>query len=336
LNLKPPSASTFNFEEAEQRFQLLLERAKSSLDKARVYRLRSVQYENMSRYGDAVAIARESLAMFGVSLPDSADQKEAALEREIQTIRSLLGERSIDSLIDLPVMADPETRMVMDTLTDIWSSAYIVGDPVLARLISATMVRLTLVNGNVAASAYGYVTHAITAGPVRGDYKSAYEFGRLALKVNERFNDSKRRAKIHQQFHAHVSLWRRPMGECIPYAREACRSGLETGDFLYAAYGACTETWPALLATQDLGQFVRDYSPNLTLINKLKITSFADALKIMLNWARALEGETASPVSLSDETFDENKYLETYNGNPFFTTFHAVAELHLSYVLKST
>jgi len=323
-----------NFDEAEQRFDVLLKRAMTSLDKARVYRLRSVQYENMSRYGDAVAVARESLAQFGVSFPDSAEAKEAALESEIRAIQSLLGKRSIESLIDLPVMNDPETRMVMNTLTDIWSSAYIVGDPVLARLISATMVRLSLANGNVAESAYGYVTHAITVGPVREDYKSAYEFGWLALQVNERFNDSKRRAKIHQQFHAHVSLWRRPMQECLPYAREACRSGLETGDFLYGAYGACTETWPAFLSTQDLEQFIRDYSPNLGLINKLKITSFADALKIMLNWARALQGETTSPISLSDDGFDENEYAATYRGNAFFTTFQAVAKLHLCYVFE--
>lgn len=323
-----------NFDEAEQRFDLLLSRATTNLDKARVYRLRSVQCENMSRYGDAVAIARESLALFGVSFPDGVEEKEAALDHEIQSIQSLLGERSIESLIELPEMIDPETRMVMNTLTDLWSSAYIVGDPVLARLISATMVRLSLVHGNTAESAYGYVTHAITVGPVREDYKSAYEFGRLALQVNERFNDSRRRAKIHQQFHAHVSLWRRPMAECLPFAREACRSGLETGDFLYAAYGACTETWPAFASTQNLAQFVSDYSPNLSLIRKLKITSFADALRIMLNWARALEGDTLSPLSLSDESFDENEYLETYNGNPFFTTFHAVARLHLCYVFE--
>src|SRR5207249_10700163 len=179
--------------------------------------------------------------------------------------------------------ADPEVRMVMNILTDIWASAYIVGDVLLARLISATMVRLSLTHGNVEESAYGYVTHAITVGPMRGDYESAYEFGKLALRVNERFNDSRRRAKIHQQFHAHVNLWRQPMHTCIPYAREACRSGLETGDFLYAAYGASTETWPAMVSTQDLAQFVRDYSPSLALINKLKATGFADSLKIILN-----------------------------------------------------
>ncbi len=43
-------------------------------------------------------------------------------------------------------------------------------------------------------------------GPVREDYEAAYEFVLLALAVNERFNDSRRRAKIYQQFHAHANL----------------------------------------------------------------------------------------------------------------------------------
>jgi PAS domain S-box-containing protein len=323
-----------NFAEAEQHFPLLLQRAASSLDRAKAYRLRSVQYENMSRYADALATARECLGLFGVSFPNGADDQQAALEAEIASIQSLLGGRSIASLVDLPVMTDPEIRMVMNILTDIWASTYILGKPVLARLISATMVRLSLVHGNVEESAYGYVTHAITVGPVRGDYKTAYEFGRVALRVNERFNDGRRRAKIHQQFHAHVNLWRQPMATCIPHAREACRSGLESGDFLYAAYGAATEAWPAMVATQDLARFVREYSQNLDLIQKLKAVAFADSLRIILNWARALQGRTRGLLSLSDEGIDENDYLERYRDNPFFTAIHAVSKLQLCYLFE--
>ncbi len=321
-----------NFAAAEEQFAMLLQRAATSLDKAKVYRLRSLQYENLSRYADALASARECLGLFGLSLPDSAEERQAALEEEIASIQSLLGGRPIASLVDLPGMTDPEIRMVMNILTDIWASAYILGGPVLARLISATMVRLSLVHGNVEESAYGYVTHAITVGPARGDYLSAYEFGSLALRVNERFDDHRRRAKIHQQFHAHVNLWRRPMATCIPHAREACRSGLESGDFLYAAYGAATEAWPAMASTQDLARFVHDYTPNVALVRKLKAAAFADSLKILLNWARALQGKTSAPLSLTDDAIDEAEYVETYRGNPFFTTIHAVVKLQLHYV----
>jgi predicted ATPase/transcriptional regulator with GAF, ATPase, and Fis domain len=320
------------FDEAEQKFEPLLERAATSLDKARVYRLRSVQCENMSRYEDAVAIARQSLALFGVAFPDTDEEKQEGLEAEIASIQSLLDGRSIDSLIELPVMTDPEIRTVMDILTYIWSSTYIIGDVALARLISALMVRLSLVHGNCEESAYGYVTHAITVGPALKDYKSAYEFGRLALGVNERFNDSTRRAKIYQQFHAHVNLWRQPLETCVSYAREACRSGLETGDFLYAAYGASTGSWHAFASTRNLAQFISDYSPNLALIKKLKIISFADSLNLILNWARALSGETVARLSLSDDSFDEKEYETRYRDNPFFTTFYRAARLHLFYI----
>jgi predicted ATPase/transcriptional regulator with GAF, ATPase, and Fis domain/tRNA A-37 threonylcarbamoyl transferase component Bud32 len=321
-----------NFEEAEEEIEGLLERAKRSLDKARAYRLRIVQRENLSRYSEALVSARESLALFGVAFPDTLQGKQEALEGEIAVIQSLLGSRQIATLIDLPVMSDPEIRCVMDILTTIWSSAYISGDQALTRLLSATLVRLSLAHGNCEESAYGYATHAITVGPLREDYQAAYEFGSLALRVNERFNDSKRRAKICQQFQAHASLWRRPLKDCISYAQEARRSGFETGDFTYAIYGAYTETWVAIAITQDLARFVRDYSPNLALFKKLKVASIGDAQKALLNWARALQGETRAPISLSDEEFNEQEYRETYRDNPFFLICYAVTKMQLCYL----
>ena len=322
------------FAAAEERFELLRGRAATNLDKARVYRLRGVQYENLSRYRDALTTYLEGLRLFGVVFPDSAVEREAALEGEIAAIQSLLGARPVQSLIDLPLMTDAATRMVMSILTDCWASSYILGEPGLPALLSATMVRLSLIHGSAEESAYGYVTHAITIGPRRGDYRQAYEFGRLALAVSDRFNDRKRRAKIQQQFHAHVNLWRQPMASCIPYAREACRSGLETGDLLYAAYGAATELWPAMFSTQDLAAFVEELSPNLAVIDKLKAHAFADSVKLLLNWARALQGRTAGRLSLSDAALDEAEYVARYRGNPFFSAIHAVTRLQLCYLFE--
>ncbi len=322
-----------NFDAVEELSEILRKRAVSNLDRARIFNLRMVHFENKARYNEALLTARNCLELFGVSFPNKPDEKLAALEAEIDSIQVLLGDRSIESLIDLPVMTNPEIQTVMNILTDIWSVTYITGDEILARLISATLVRLSLEYGNAAESAYGYVTHAITVGPVRGDYATAYEFGKLALAVNERFDDRRRRAKIHQQFHAHVNLWRKPFETCLPHAREACRSGLEAGDFLYAAYGAMTETWSAIWASKNLVQFVQEYEPNLVLIEKLKVGNFADAHRLMLNWARALMGKTESAGSLSSNDFDEVAYEKKYHDNAFFTMFHATAKLQVCYML---
>jgi len=324
-----------HFDSALECYAQLARLARTPIDQARVARLRSVQLENMALYADSIATARAGLALFQVAFPDDEEGKEIALAHEIGRIESLRAERAIAALVALPTMVDPEVRMVMSMLTDIWSAAYIIGDPTLARLISATLVRLSLEHGNVEESAYGYVTHAITVGAMRGEYAQAFEYGRLALAVNQRFDDTRRRAKIYQQFNAHVNFWREPIDSCCAYAREACRSGLESGDFLYAAYGAGTEPWAAMAATQDLAQFERDYEPSIALIEKLKNTGFADSVRLLVHWSRALQGRTDGPLSFSDASLDEAAYLQTYRAHPFFMTIHAIARLQLCCLLGS-
>ena len=124
------------------------------------------------------------------------------------------------------------------------------------------------------------------------------------------------------------------MASCIPYAREACRSGLETGDLLYAAYGAATELWPAMVSTQDLAAFVRRPVPQSGGHRKVQGPRFADSAKLLLNWARALQGRTAGRLSLSDAALDESEYVARYRGNPFFSAIHAVTRLQLCYLFE--
>jgi signal transduction histidine kinase len=69
---------------------------------------------------------------------------------------------------------------------------------------------------------------------------------------------------------------------------------------------------------------------------RLKNASFADALRLVMGWARALQGQTDAALSLSHrhgDGFDEAAYAQAYRGNPFFTMFHAIARLHVCYLL---
>jgi predicted ATPase/transcriptional regulator with GAF, ATPase, and Fis domain len=325
------------FDEAERAHGHLLTHAASKLDEAAVHELRVTFYENRSRYAEAISSGREGLALCGVALPDRDAAVDQALEEELAVIQGLLGTRSIASLVDLPAMENVEIRTAMRILTLMWAPVYISGHQRLTSLISATMVRLSLAFGNTEDSAYGYVTHAITVGPVRRQFEAAYEWGELAIAVNERFGDTKRRAKIHQQIHAHVKLWRRPFAACIAHAREASRVGLEAGDFAYAGYGAATESWPALLASRDLSQFVRDYTPALSFLARINMSGFRDALRVILNWALALQGRTAGSTSLSNEYLDEADFITRYAATaPLFMTILRCAKLHLCVVFDET
>jgi predicted ATPase/transcriptional regulator with GAF, ATPase, and Fis domain len=316
-------------EEADRSFEELLRETRSPLEKAEAYRIRIMQCDSLARFADAVAAGRRGLALLGVELPEGEAATRDALDRELERITLALGARRIASLEGLPEMDDPASRMVVTLMAAMWASAYILGDRLLASLLSARIVNLSLERGHTADSAYGYATHAVEVGAVRGDYRSAYDWGALALRVNERLGDRKGRARVEQQFNAHVNFWRQPLQTCIPHAREACRSGLETGDFTYAGYGAFTETWAAFFTCNDLERFTRDYTPTVALLERIGRKSLAGAQQLFLAWGRALQGQTQSPLSLSHPGFDEAAYVAAYGADVFCMAFYHAAKLQL-------
>src|SRR5438105_13095048 len=67
-----------SFEEAERDFDRLLTKARTKLDKAKIYSLKILQYEHTSRYADAIRSGLEALALFGLSFPGLPEETQAA------------------------------------------------------------------------------------------------------------------------------------------------------------------------------------------------------------------------------------------------------------------
>jgi predicted ATPase len=324
-----------DFERAERGFDRLLTRARTRLDKARIHCLKILQYEHTSRYSDAIRAGRDGLALFGMAFPDVPGDRQAALDAELSAIDRLLEGRTIDSLIDLPTMTDPEIRAVMQLRSTLHTSCFLSGDKPLTLLNNAAMIRLSLIHGNIAESAYAYVLHAaMLVGPIREDYRRAYEFGLLALRLNERLHDPALRAKVLMMFAWSISLWRMPLEASFSITREAFRLGHEAGLFVDAAWALFNEIWFALLTTPDLAAFQDTYRAHVDYSERIKMRHIADAKKVLLQWGRALQGLTAHPRSLTDATFDEDAYRRTYDGHRLFEMFFFVAKLAVLYAFE--
>jgi predicted ATPase/signal transduction histidine kinase/DNA-binding NarL/FixJ family response regulator len=320
------------FDSAEEQLEFLLEKARSPIEKGEIYRIRIVEHENTSRFPEARDWGKTGLALFDTVFPDGLDERRAMLEDEIQSIEKVIGDRDIETLVDLPVMTDEAMRTSMRLLMTMWAPSFISGDMMLTSLIAAKMVHLSLIYGNVEESAYGYVTYAARIGLGRGDYVSSYAFGRLALKVNERFDDLSARSKVNHMFSCYIGFWRAPIAECFPYSREAFRSGLSSGDFIYAAYGVYHESWHALFGGQKLSEYLGYYTPYLGFMTKSKNQTFFDAHQMVLHSALALQGKTENPSSLGDDDFDESAYIANYRQIDFFMSFYYVMKLRLHYL----
>jgi len=318
-------------EQAEQDCDRLLARARTSLEKAEIYNLKISQYENQSRYTDAVEAGREALDLFQIRLPLTEAEKVAAFEAEMQAIEARLAGRAIAELIHLPIMTQPEIKMGMRLLMTTWAPAYVAGDDRLYVVISARMVHLSLAYGNTEASAYAYVVHGVTVGAGLGDYAAGFELGRLALAVNERFDDRALRAKVRYMFGCFLNQWREPVHTCLIYSRDAYRSGLETGDFAYATYAAFSETWHAFVCSTNLPQFLDTYLPNVDFLTRIKNHRFADAQQLFLQWALNLQSKTKDRLSFSSDNYDAEGYLARHADAAFFEVFYWVTRLTALY-----
>ena len=111
---------TGDAEAAEQRLDVLWARAANVVDRAAVGCLRVDFYTTLDQ-SRAVAVGIECLRHLGVEWSPHPTEDEA--RREYERVWSQLGSRTIEELIDLPLMSDPASLATLDVLTKIATPA---------------------------------------------------------------------------------------------------------------------------------------------------------------------------------------------------------------------
>src|SRR5262249_47729965 len=112
---------TADMDAAETRLSMLAGRAKRDHDIALVTRLRLTLYTALDRSDRAVEVFLDYWGGRGTDW--SAHPTEDEVLREYNRIWSLLGDRQIEELIDLPLVANPDVPDVLDVCTEIVTPA---------------------------------------------------------------------------------------------------------------------------------------------------------------------------------------------------------------------
>src|SRR5258707_3207577 len=133
-----------NFENAEQLIVELLQRGASKVDQAAVYHLKIQFHVMKSENPQAVATALTCLRLFGIDLP--APPTFEQVQAEYETVWQALNGRPIESLIDRPLMTDPELQAAMQVLSALTPAAYFTDFP-LSCLQMCRMVKISMQYG---------------------------------------------------------------------------------------------------------------------------------------------------------------------------------------------
>ncbi len=220
--------------EAEQRLTALSSRAANTVERAKVACLRADLYTTLDHGSRAIAVGLDYLRHLGIDWSPHPTEQEA--RREYERIWSQLGHRTIESLIELPLMSDPATVATMDVLAKIGLPAFYT-DANLIGLITCRAVNLSLERGNCDASCSVYVWLSMVAGPTFGDYRSAvYRFGQLGFDLVERRGLTRFQPRTYMDFGGSVLPWTRHVRAGRDLVRCALDAANKLGDLTCAAH----------------------------------------------------------------------------------------------------
>src|SRR5882724_10642010 len=295
---------TGDVEAAEQRLDVLWARAANVVDRAAVGCLRVDFYTTLDQ-SRAVAVGLECLRHLGVEWSPHPTEDEA--RREYERVWSQLGSRTIEELIDLPLMSDPASLATLDVLTKIATPA-LSTDSNLHVLVVSRAVNLSLERGNCDGSCLAYARMAVVAGARYGDYKAAFRLGRLGYELVERRGLKRFQAGTYMIFGHVVMPWTRH----VKSGREVVRRGFEAahriGDVIYVGQGRANLIRNMLAAGDPLAEAQREVENGLEFARKVRFGLVTDLITPQLGLIRTLRGLTPTFGCFDDGQFDEREF----------------------------
>jgi PAS domain S-box-containing protein len=293
-----------NFEKAEELISELLYRAASKVDKAAAYRLKILLHLMRAEYRQAVDSGLECLRLFGIEMPAHPTRKEVRVE--YKKVWQNLGKRSIESLIDLPLMTDPEKQAAMRVPSEIRAPA-LNTDSNLFYLLLCHIANASLKYGTTHASAHGYAELGCILGPVFHRYMDGYRFGKLACSLVEKYglNAYKGRAYFNMEM---AVLWIQPIRTAIDFIRLAFRTSIEAHDLSYACFSCNHLVTDLLMQGVHLDEVWCESQKGLEFVHKVKFRDAAEIIVSQQRFIQSMRGQTAAFSSFSDAQFDEETF----------------------------
>ncbi|MEA3119631.1 MAG: hypothetical protein QOI13_2901, partial [Paraburkholderia sp.] len=261
---------------AEERLAELSRRAEKTVERATVACLRVDLHTALDQSSRAIAVALDYLRHLGIDWSPHPTNEEA--RREYERVWAHLGSRTIESLINLPLMSDPVSLATQDVLTKIQSPAGYTDANLLA-LVACRAVNLSLERGNCDASCSAYVSLSMVAGPCFGDYRPAvYRFGQLGYDLVEGRGLRRFQARTYELFAMAVVPWTRHLRAGRDLLRRAFEIANRMGDVTYAAY-CCDQLNTNFLAAGDpLSEAQGEAEQGLAFAQKMRFGLVIDAI----------------------------------------------------------
>ena len=291
-------------DEANRLFAMLLERAASRLDRARVYLTQIGLHTRADRYSEAIALGRRALGELGVIVP----KRPTRLQLLVEWLKLPPRGRSPAWLVRLGPSADEERRTVMDIIFSLGAATY-VDNPDLMSFLALRSCRITAESGAFHNSPVGIAAYAAVYTFITGNVRKGLALGDAAWHLAEKYGDAADKAYTAFMLGAFLVHWGRSPALSEEFLERSVRHSVEAGDMTIATYGVAH-----LIATRHvrgvpLADLARDVERYWAWTKTLDVRHFAEFLILYRQFVRNLQGLTRSLYDFDEGDFSEAEYV---------------------------
>jgi PAS domain S-box-containing protein len=318
-----------DFEKAEQLIAQLLQLAASRADLAAVYRLKVQSHVVKSENQQAVASALKCVSLFGIDLPAHPTWEQ--VQTEYETLWQTIDGRPIESLIDLPMIADPQVQAAMKVLSELTPAAYLT-DVRFCCLLMCRMVTVSMQYGMSAASAHAYGYFGTMLGPIFHRYRDAHRFAKLACDLVEKRGFIAFYARSQYSM-GRVAFWTQPIETAIEFMRATFRPAIERGDLTLACFAVIQLVTGLLLRNDPLEAVWRESEMALAFAREAKYA--AEIIRSQQHFIATMQGRTEALSIFDDAQFDETTFEAQQTGErtPLMICWYWILKLKAQFLL---
>lgn len=303
-----------NFEAAQERAQIVFDRARDMIDKITAYEIVMMCCFARYRMDEAINIGRSILSMLGVNL-----------------LTAMPPTLEVEQFRRLPIMTDSTSLAGMRILTMLFPPAMIAVPELLPRIVF-TLIDQCLRNGNSSYSAFTYALYGMylcenPEGTTRGN-----QFGKLALHMLESTQGYRMENRVRELVHIFIEPWEsKHLYDSMEDMRQLAQSAIKSGETEIA----CNQWMSICILLVFVGepmeaarQFSMDY------VNRIGELKQGFQLKLAKAWAQLLinlSGMAENATQLIGPYFDESHTLQRLAHEHGLTNFYcymAIAMLH--------
>jgi len=244
-----------NFEQMETLVSIILNHAKTKIEKAQIYNLLILKYTLQLKYAQAIQAGRDALNFLDVRMPDN-NFHDAAIEECEALIQKLAG-KDIQSLINNNKMPSEEISTALFILSTIIPTAYQT-DINLCKWIGAKGLDLSI--------KHGWIIESTMFGPAFGfypilnynNYRMGYKYASLSISISEKFQSKSEKCKAVETTNSHFNIWVSPLYLTNKLADDGILAGIESGEIQYASYTMLWQSFNSYYQGLELSFFLKE------------------------------------------------------------------------------